>query len=121
MVLIDLMLLSQHQTVVADVLFTPDILTDIVKVDHAVFLTTAPELVRQDYFARANKKDFYDCVMSLSDPTRTFENIFQTVEAVNRIGRERIQNGGYPKLERTANSVIEDTLAIIEGHFGLVR
>lgn len=119
MVIIDLIKLSENQIVVADVLFTPDYIDEIVDKDHAIFLTTNYDLLRSVYFNRPEKKEFYNCVMSLSNPEKTFQNIFRTLEEANKLENHIIRNSKFNYIQRDEKSSIKNTLRLIEKYFGL--
>ena len=69
---------------------------------------------------RPEKRDFYECVKSFPNADRGFENVFNTVDLVNRREIEIIKNSCYFSIARDSNRKIEDTLKIVETHFGLV-
>lgn len=121
MVLIDLIKLSENQIVVADVLFTPDYINGIVEKNHAIFLTTNYDFLRKIYFHRPEKKEFYNCVMGLSNPEKTFENIFKSLEEANKREKNIIKDSGFKYIGRNKDSSIENTLRLIEEHFGLSK
>lgn len=121
MVLIDLVKLSENKNVVADVLFTPDYINGIVEKNHAIFLTTNYDLLRKVYFDRPEKKDFYNCVMSLSNPQKTLQNIYKSLEEANKRENDIIRNSEFKYIERNNQSSIENTLRLIEDHFGLSK
>ena len=69
---------------------------------------------------RPEKRDFYECVKSFPNADRSFENVFNTVDLVNRREIEIIKNSCYFSIARDSNRKIEDTLKIVETHFSLV-
>lgn len=119
MVLIDLITLSKDQIVVADVLFEPQDIHGIVDRNHIVFLTTDVELIRESYFIRPEKRDFYEYVKTFEKANEYFENIYNSLEAGNRNIRQAIENSDYFSVPRTKSSTIEDTLLKVEQHFNL--
>lgn len=119
MVLLDLIQLPKDRPIIADVLFSPEDIKDIIPREHAVFMTSSKELVKQDYFNRPEKRDFYDCVMTFSNPKASFENVFNVVDLINQRECKVIKESGYFTLERTLNSTVDNTLLQIEKHFDL--
>lgn len=120
MVLIDLMKLSEHQKVVADVLYTPDYTQNIIDYNQLVFLTIDKSLIRDIYFNRPEKRDFYEYVKEQELTETYFERIFQSLELVNEMECSMMKDSGFYTIERKKESTIEDVLKLIEKHFGLV-
>lgn len=121
MVLMDLIKLAEKQVVVADVLFDSEDIKNIVDIDHVVFLTTDESLIRESYFNRPEKRDFYDYVASFDNPEIYLENIFVSLEIGNRNIRERIEKSDYFSIKREKSSTIEKTLNLAERHFGFIK
>lgn len=120
MVLIDLIKLPKDKPIVADVLFTSDDIEGIIPKERAVFISSNKELVINDYFNRPEKRDFYECVKSFPNADKSFENVFNTVDLVNRLDMNIIGSSGYFWFERDSSRNPDDTLKIIEEHFGLL-
>ena len=120
MVFMDLIQLPNDKPVIADVLFTPNDIKGIIPKERAVFLTSKKDLVKRDYFNRPEKRDFYDCVMTFSNPDKSFENVFNVVDLINNREIDIIKKSQYLSIERTEDSTIEVTLSKIEAHFHLV-
>lgn len=119
MVLIDLIKLSENQIVVADVLYTPDYIPEIIDYNHLIFLTVDKSVIRETYFNRPEKKEFYEFIKKQEMNSIYFENIFQSLELTNEIEQKLMNDSGFLILERTANSTKEMLLSQIEKHFGL--
>jgi hypothetical protein len=83
MALIELIKLSQNQKVVADIHLSVDTASRISDFNRVVFLIARPELISKDYYKRPDHRDLYDCIMSLSDPEKSFENCSKTLEYCN--------------------------------------
>lgn len=120
MVLIDLIKLPKDKPIVADVLFTSDDIEGIIPKERAVFISSNKELVINDYFNRPEKRDFYECVKSFPNADKSFENVFNTVDLVNRLDMNIIRSSGYFWFERDSSRKPADTLKIIEEHFNLL-
>jgi len=121
MVLLDLIQLPKNKPIIADVLFTPIDIEDIIPKERAVFLTSNRELVESDYFNRPEKKDFCNCVMSFPNPTVSFENVFNVVDLINQREKAIIEASKYYSMARKKDSKISDVVRCIEKHFGLLN
>lgn len=119
MVLIDLIKLSENQIVVADVLYTPDYIQEIIDYRHLAFLTVDKSMIRGTYFNRPEKREFYEFVKQQEMEYTYFENIFQSLELTNEIEQKMMRDSGFLILERKADSTKEEMLSQIEKHFGL--
>lgn len=119
MVLMDLIALSQNQPVVADVLFTPLDIQDVIPKERAVFLTSNEELVRADYFNRPEKRAFWECIQAFPRPEKSFENVINVVNEINRREQQIIRKMGYYTIARTKESQVEQVLQIVEAYWGL--
>lgn len=121
MVLIDLIKLSENQIVVADVLYTPDYIQEIIDYRHLVFLTVDKSMIRETYFNRPEKREFYEFVKQQEREYTYFENIFQSLELTNEIEQKMMRDSGFLILERKADSIKQEILSQIEKHFGLQK
>lgn len=120
MVLIDLMKLSENQKVVADVLFTTDYLKGIVDYNQIVFLTADKQLIRDIYFNRPEKREFYEFVKAQKLADTYFERIFQSLELTNIKEKGLMEGSKFLIIDRTEDSTVKKTFEIIEKHFGLL-
>ncbi|MGN1346626.1 MAG: hypothetical protein ACI4V1_07550 [Eubacteriales bacterium] len=121
MVLVDLMQLAQDTTVVADVLFSPAYTREIVDDNHIVFLTVDRREIRNCYFNRPEKREFYEFVKKQPLAELYFENLFQNLEWTNDMEQEQMRKTGFFMLERRPESTTENTLKLLEDHFGLTK
>lgn len=120
MVFIDLMKRSENQTIVADVLFSPDYSFDIVDYNHLIFLTVDKKAIRETYFNRPEKREFYEFVKQQELADLYFENIFRSLELTNELEQEAMKKSGLFMLQRTKDLPKEQMLYEIERHFCLV-
>lgn len=120
MVLIDLMKLSENQKVVADVLFTTDYLEGIVDYNQIVFLTADKQLIREIYFNRPEKREFYEFVKAQKLADTYFELIFQSLELTNVKEKELMNGSKFLTIDRNKESTVQETFETIEKHFGLL-
>lgn len=119
MVLIDLIKLSENQIVVADVLYTPDYIQEIIDYRHLVFLTVDKSMIRGSYFNRPEKREFYEYVKQQEMEYTYFENIFLSLELTNEREQKMMHDSGFFIIERKADSMKEEMLSQIEKHFKL--
>jgi len=119
--IIELIKLSQNNKVIADIWLTDDmpLLTELADYDRIACLLAPGELIIRDYYRRDDHKDFTNCIKSLKDPDKKFE----TQNELFRIGAKEVAaNAEKYKLfsiMRTEESTVENTLKILEKHFGL--
>lgn len=121
MVFIDLIKLSENQIVIADVLYSPDYIQELIDYHHLVFLTVDKSMIRNTYFNRPEKREFYEYVNQQELKDTYFENIFQALELTNEIEQEKMRNSGFLRLERKAEDTREEMLIQIEKHFGIYK
>ena len=119
MVLLDLMKLSQNQKVVADVLYSPVYTQEIIDYNQIIFLTVDKKEIRNCYFNRPEKRDFYEFVKSKSIANIYFENIFQGLELTNELEQQLMKQSGFFVYERKKKDTKAELLKIIEKHFRL--
>lgn len=119
MVLLDLMKLSQNQKVVADVLYSPVYTQEIIDYNQIIFLTVDKKEIRDCYFNRPEKRDFYEFVKSKSLADVYFENIFQGLELTNELEQQMMKQSGFFVYERKMEDTKTELLKMIEKHFRL--
>ena len=120
--IIELIKLSQNNTVVADVSVPLNQLVEIADYNRIACMIVSQELATcENYGSREDHKEFLECIMSLEEPEKKIAvqdelfrvNIEKTLEEVRK----------YNLFShfRTEKSTVENTLSIIEKHFGLCR
>ncbi|MCL2364413.1 MAG: AAA family ATPase [Defluviitaleaceae bacterium] len=119
-VIIELVKLSQNNKVVIDYCASMDLLVEIANYNKIACLLTAPHLISFDnYGARDDHKDHYEWLMSLNNP----EKKKAKQDEIFKIGAENIYNEvrkhNLFNIVRTEKSTIEETLKLLEAHFGL--
>lgn len=120
MVIVDLMKLSENRIVIADVLYSPLYSLDIIDYNRIIFLTVNKNLIRESYFNRPEKRDFYEYVRKQELADVYFENIFSSLELVNTLEQEEMKKSGIFMLERSKEQSKEQMLYQIERHFQLI-
>lgn len=119
MVIVDLMQLSQHQKVVADVLYSPVYTKEIVDYNQLAFLTVDKSVIRKQYFNRPEKRGFYEFVAKQPLSQVYFENIFAGLELTNTLEQQKMKESGLFMHCRTESDTPESLLKVLEEHFGL--
>jgi len=117
-IIMDLIRLSEKQTVICDLHLTLNEAMRITDSKHIVFLLRNPKNVIDDYCNRPDHDDFNQYINSASNQSLAKENCNKTLEYINIEKYEAIKKSPYLWLERNDNSTIENTLLIVEQHFG---
>ena len=119
MVLLDLMEVSQNRKVVADVLYSPVYTREIIDYHQIIFLTVNKKEIRDCYFNRSEKQDFYEFVKRKALADIYFENIFQGLELTNELEHRMMKESGFLVYERDRKDTKAELLKTMEKHFGL--
>ena len=101
-----------------------DILREISDYRRVAVMLAPPEVTVRRFFDRpdAEKQFLYRCIMASEDPEATLANFRACIERVNSPERFRaFAESGFFVLERDDNRTPEQTLAILERHFGLME
>ncbi len=119
--IIELIKLSQHNKVVADISLPMELLIEISDYNRIACLLASPELVTcENYGKREDHREFLECIMSLKDP----EKKIAVQDELFRIGVEKIyaevKKYNLFSIIRDENSTIERSILLLENHFGLV-
>lgn len=120
MALIDLMELGARGPVVADMHIDPGIARRIIAPERIVYMIAPPDVVVRDYYDRPDKKGLTDCLMALPDAERLRANCSATLMLVNGGIYRAARASGLCCIERDDERAPEQTLALVERHFGLI-
>lgn len=118
-IIMDLIRLSEKQTVICDLHLTLNEAMRITDSEHIVFLLRNPKDVIEDYCNRPDHDDFNRFINSASNPSLAKENCNKTLAYINTEKYEAIKKSPYFWIERDENSTVENTLHMVEQHFGL--
>lgn len=119
MSLIDLIVLSHNQKVIVDIHVKPEVAITFTEYNRIAFLVAEPELVMKDYYDRDGHREIYDCIMGLSNPEKTLENVNNMfIYGTNKM-LDSIYSSGLYYIKRDNDSTVDKTLALLESHFGL--
>jgi len=118
--IIELVKLSQTQKVVADISLPISLLMELSEYSRIACMLAPPEYVTcEKYGARADHKEFLDCIMSLKEPKKKIA----TQNELFKIGVEKIfadaNKYNLFKIVRNDKSTPEKTLKLLEEHFDL--
>lgn len=120
-VLIDLMNISRNQKVVADVLYSPVYTKEIADYNQIVFLTADKSVLRDQYFDRPEKRDFYEFVKGQPLADIYFNNIIKGLELTNDLEQQMMSQSGLRIIKRKQSDTKDSLLKEIESHFGLSK
>lgn len=115
----DLISISNGQKIIVDAIVPIDILKEISDYEHVVLLFAPDEMKRRHYFDRADKDEVYHFILSFPDGEDLLKNVIEALNIDNERERDTFVNSGFRYIERTDSDTIENTLEIIEKHFGL--
>jgi len=118
--IIELIKLSQKNTVVADLHLPADLLQEISEYNKVACLLADPELIIQDYYERDDHRAIYEAIMKLENPEKSLENMNNTFRLGATQTIEEIKASGLFYLMRNADVTVEERLMLLEQHFGLV-
>lgn len=120
-VLMDLIRISQDQTIICDLHLTVDEAEQLTDYARIVFLIKEPSNLIDDYCNRPDHSDFSDYVNSATQPESAKENCNRTLEYLNRGRYECIKKSRFFWIERDSHSTKEGTMLKVEQHFGLQK
>ena len=120
-VLLDLIRLSQDRPVVCDCHMTVEEARRLTEPSRVIFLIRDASCMIEDYCNRPDHQGFRNYINSASDPQKAKENCNTVLRTLNEQRIADIKASEYRWIERTANSTVEQTLRLVEEHFGLVE
>lgn len=121
MMVIDLIKLSVNQKVVVEGHYPPEMMFELAEKDRIAFLYAQDDIIRKDYFNRADKQSM---LKSIREASQSEELVNHVLDVVIKNAEYQVKSGkecNFKFIERNANSTIENTLKILEDHFGLVE
>jgi len=118
--IIELIKLSQNNIVVADICAPIQLLTELSDHNRIACLLAPAEFVIRDYYSRDDHKEFIECIMSLKES----ESKIETQNELFRIGVQKtfedVDKYNLFNIVRNNESTVEETLKLLENHFGLL-
>lgn len=120
-VLLDLIRLSQNKIVLCDCHLTVEEAEKYTEASRIVFLIKEPSNLIEDYCNRSDHRGFSDFINSASDIEKAKETCNVTLKTLNEKRCNDIKDSNYLWIERTENSIIEETVRKVEQHFGFEK
>ena len=120
-VLLDLIRLSQNQTVLCDCHLTVEEAEAITEASRIVFLIKEPSHLVDDYCNRPDHQGFCDFINSASDIEKAKELCNAALKSLNEKKYQDIKASSYYWIERTPQSTVDETLEKVEQHFGFAK
>jgi len=120
-VLMDLIRLSQDRIVLCDCHLTLEQAEQITDVSRVAFLIREPSNLVEEYCNRPDHQGFANFINSASDVAKAKKTCSATLQSLNEKAYKDIKASKYFWVERTPESTVEETLAKVEQHFGLVK
>ena len=120
-VLLDLIRLSQNQTVLCDCHLTVEEAEAITEASRIVFLIKEPSHLVDDYCNRPDHQGFCDFISSASDIEKAKELCNAALKSLNEKKYQDIKASSYYWIERTPQSTVDETLEKVERHFGFAK
>ncbi|MBO5394439.1 MAG: shikimate kinase [Clostridia bacterium] len=121
-ILADLVELSKNQIVVCDLHLTVEEAEKLANPNQVVFLMRENnDNIIDDYCHRPSHVGFNRFIHSSTNPTKAKQNCNEVLRIVNEERCQTIKNSQFFYIERNENSTVENTLAQVEQHFGLIK
>ena len=120
-VLMDLIRLSQDRIVLCDCHLTLEQAEQITDVSRVAFLIREPSNLVEEYCNRPDHQGFANFINSASDVAKAKKTCSATLQSLNEKAYQDIKASKYFWVERTPESTVEETLAKVERHLGLVK
>ena len=106
-----------------DTNISPETLRAVAEPGHVLLMLADPEISVRRFFERPDreKQFLYRLILEEPDPEKAMENYRRGLRRINSQARyDRLKNAGFPVLLRDESRSIPETLALVEGIFGLV-
>ena len=117
-VILDLIRLSQNQRVICDCHLTLDEIEIITEPSRVALLITNPTDLVERYCDRPDHQEFCDFIHSATDYEKAKATCNQTLYSLNIDQYNAIKTSNYFWLERDDSRSVEDTVKLVENHFG---
>jgi len=121
MAIVDLIKLSQHQRVVADVMIPVETLKKIADYHQVVLLYAPVKMKRAHYYDREDKRYIIEHMMTMQNPEKVVQNCLDVLTYNGEEEIEAFKQSGFKCIERSETPNIETVLEEIATHFGLCR
>lgn len=119
-VLLDLVRLSENKKVLCDCHLTVAQVRAFSEPSRVIFLIKEPSNLVDEYGNRPDHQGFLHYLNSATDVEKAKQTVNTTLYEINVNRIEEIKNSEFFWIERTVDSTVEDTLARVEKHLGLI-
>ena len=116
-VLLDLIRLSQNQTIICDCHMTVDEAATLTLPSRIAFLIKEPSHLVDDYCNRPDHQDFSNYINSASDPESAKTNCNATLKSLNEQRYEQIKQSSYFWIDRSEHCTVDKTVRRVAEHF----
>ena len=117
-IILDLIKLSQNGPVICDCHLTMDEISRLSDSSHAAFMITDPTDLVETYCDRPDHQDFSDYLHSAADYEAAKKTVTETLYSLNMTNYKAIKESEFFWVERDTDRSVEDTVALVEEHFG---
>ena len=117
-VLLDLIKLSQDRVVLCDIHLIAEQAAKITDPSRIAFLIKEPTDLVDAYISRPDHQAFRDFIYSASDYEKAKATCNETLYSLNIDRYNYIRNSDYFWLERDDSRTVDETVALVEKHFG---
>ena len=115
--LLDLIRLSQNQTIICDCHLTVDEAATLTLPSRIAFLIKEPSHLVDDYCNRPDHQDFSNYINSASDPESAKTNCNATLKSLNGQRYEQIKQSTYFWIDRCEHCTVDKTVRRVAEHF----
>lgn len=120
-VILDLIRLARHKKVICDCHMSTEQARHLTKPSHIAFLVRSPKNVIDDYCNGEDHTEFKEFIESTSDVSKAKDLCNQVLESINEEKYNDITESEFFWLQRDDTRNIQDTVEIIENHFGWIE
>lgn len=119
MILIDLIKMSADRKVIVEGHYPAELMADVAYHDKIAFLYANEDIIRRDYFTRADKQNMLKSINDASDSENVLEHVFTVIIESSKHQIEVGKKNYYALFERNDDTSIEQTVRELEKHFKL--
>lgn len=120
-VIADLLTLARDEKIIVDAVLPIDILKQISDFNRVFLLFTSSTIKRKEYFERKEKMHEYKKIQKLDNAQFVLKNFLDALTYSDVQLYDEIRESGFKYIERDENTNIEESVRIIERHFGLCK
>ena len=120
--LMEIIKLAQKNVVVADINLcgiSCGLMKQLAPFNRVACLLAPPEMILRDYYERDDHRDIYEAILRLKEPEKALENMRNVMRQGALDTIEDVRKSGLFYVMRTEGSSVENTLHVLERHFGM--